>query len=135
MSGSLFSCDSITIRAHWLVDVVGVHGVARHAFLGRELLPLIDELPAHTNVLLHHLNKEDVVNFDEMGRETVVEEAGREHHAIASVPELRLILLVEVQDISCADETESTEDHIRRNEPGEKARIVEWSVVDANVTR
>ena len=137
-SQSSISCnpyDSIAIWAHRLVDVVGIRDVLREAFLRRALRPLPDDLLAHTDVLLHHLNGEDVVDLDVMGREAVVEEAGREHHAIASEPELRLILLVEVQDIPRADETESTEDHVRGDEPGEEARVVEWSVVDTKETR
>ena len=130
----LDTSDLVVISTHRLIDVVGVGGVASHTLLRSASLSLIDELLANTNVFLHHLNGEDVVDLNVMSGETVVEEAGREHHTVASIPELRLILLVEVHDISGADESESAEDHVGGDEPDEEAGVVKRSVVMSNET-
>ena len=39
-----------------------------------------------------------------------MQEVGGEHHVVASVPELRVVLGVEVIDVASTDESESTED-------------------------
>ena len=58
-------------------------------------------------VLLHHLNAEDVVDFDVVSREAVVQEVRREHHVVALVPEFRVILSVEPHNVARAHESET----------------------------
>ena len=59
--------DGVIIGSHGLEDVVRVGGVASEAFLLGAGLALVNDLSAHANVLLHHLDHEDVVDFDVMG--------------------------------------------------------------------
>ena len=63
----LDALDFVIISAHGLVDVVGVAGETRQAILRGACLALVDDLLAHTNVLLHHLNEEDVIDLNIMG--------------------------------------------------------------------
>ena len=51
-------------------------------------------------ISLHHFDGEDVVNFDVMGREPVVQEGRGEHHVVSGIPELRVILLIESKVVS-----------------------------------
>ena len=127
--------DSIVILAHGLVDVVGVGSVAGETLLGSAGSTLIEDLLADTDILFHHLDAVDVVDLNEMSGETVVKEVRREHHTVASVPELGLILLVEVEDFSGASESESAEDHVGGKEPDKETRVVKGSVLQANVAR
>ena len=48
-----------------------------------------------------------MVNFDIMSRDSVVEEVGWEHHVVSGVPELRVVLGVEIHGISSSDESET----------------------------
>ena len=113
--------DLVVVGAQRLVDIVRVGGVAGETLLLRAGLSLVDELLAHTDVLLHHLNRVDVVDLDVMSRQAVVQEVGREHHAVACVPELGLILSVEVHYVAGADEAEAREDHVGGDEPNKHA--------------
>ena len=94
-----------------------------------------DRIKAIENGYLEAPDTVDVVDLNEMGRETVVQKVGREHHAVTSIPELGLILLIEVHDLSTADESESAEDHVSRNNPNEETRVVQGSILQTNKAR
>ena len=64
-----------------------------------------------------------------------MEEVRREHHTVASVPELGLVLLVKVHDFTGADESESAEDHVSSDSPNEETRVVKRSILQANEAR
>ena len=139
------SCSQVTevfdalhlnaVGAHRLVHVVGVGGVASGAILRGAHLSFVTDLFADWDVLLHHLDSVDVIDLDVMSGEAVVQEVGREHHAVASEPEFGLVLSVEGEHVSRADESESAEDHVSGNAPGKEAGVVEGSVLETNVTR
>ena len=118
-----------------LVHVVGVQHILGVALLRRVSLPLVEDLLADKDVVLQLLNVEDVVDLDIMGREAVVEEVGREHHAVTSEPEFGLILSVEVEHVSAANKTETGEDHVRGHTPNKHARVVKGSVLHSNEAR
>ena len=131
----LDAADFVVVGTHWLINVVSVRRVAGQTLLRRASLSLIDDLLANTDILLHHLDAVDMVNLNEMSRETVVEEVRWEHHTVASVPELGLILLVEVHDFTAACESESAEYHVSCYSPNEKTRVVQRSILQANKAR
>ena len=116
------------VAAAYIPNVVGVSCVLVGAFLSCASVSLSEDLSTSDLVLLDHLNGEDVIDLDVMGRDAVMEEVGWEHHVVTSVPELWLILLVESEDITRSDEAESTEDHVSAEEPDEETRVVEGSV-------
>ena len=69
------------------------------------------DLAAGALVLLQHFDGENVIDLNVVRREPVVEEVGREHHIVASVPELGVVLLVKLKHVALADEAEAVEDH------------------------
>ena len=93
------------------------------------------DLSARALVLLHHLNGEDVVDLDVMGRDAVVQEVGGEHHVVARVPELWVVLSVEPQDVAVADEAEPVEHHHRAEEVHEQGREVQRPVLHSQESR
>ncbi len=78
--------------------------------LGLVIVPLAlsEELLAGNLVSLHHLDGKDVNDLNAMSRDAVVQEVGREHHVVALVPELGVILVAEGKDITSADEAETS---------------------------
>ncbi len=51
-----------------------------------------------------------MIDFDIMGRESVVQEGGWEHEVVPGIPELRVILGIEGQVVSRSNEPESSKD-------------------------
>ena len=124
----LETLNLIVILAEWLPNVVGVSCVLVGAFLSCASVSLSEDLSTSDLVLLDHLNGEDVIDLNVMGRDAVMKEVGWEHHVVTGIPELWLILLVESEHVTRSDEAESAEDHVRAEEPDEEARVVERSV-------
>lgn len=89
------------------VDVVRVCDVFSALDHVRVEVTLSKDLLASDLVFSHHLNTKDVVDFDVMSREAVVQEVWWENHAVTSVPEFGSILMIEMNDITVASETES----------------------------
>lgn len=79
-----------------------------------------DDFLACDLIAFHHLDGEDVVDLDVMSRDTVVQEVRGEHHVVSLVPELGVVLVIELQDIARADEPESRDDQEGQPEPHEK---------------
>ena len=129
------AANLVVISTHWLVNVVRVARIAGQTLLRSASLSRIDDLLADTDILFHHFDAVDVVDLNEMSGQTVMEEVGREHHTVASVPELGLILLVKVHDFTGADESESAEDHVSSDGPNEETRVVKRSILQANEAR
>ena len=131
----LATFEVVAVFSHGLVNIVRVERVPSETLLLRASISLLEDLLARWHVLLQHLNREDVVDLNVMRGKAIVKEAGWEHHSVPSVPELRLVLRVEVQDVSAAHKSETREDHISGDEPDEKTRVVKGSVLQANETR
>ena len=97
----------VVLAAEGLVDVVAVGDVkGTLGFVGVGVA-LDEHSLAHSLVLLHHLDTENVVDFDVMGGEAVVQEVRGEHHVVALVPELWIVLRVEEIDVAGAHEAEA----------------------------
>ena len=64
-----------------------------------------------------------------------MQEVGREHHVVASVPKLRVVLGVEKQHVTRADKAEATEDHHAAEQVHEQARVVQGSVLHSDEAR
>ena len=64
-----------------------------------------------------------------------MQEVGREHHVVASVPKLRVVLGVEKQHVTRADKAEATEDHHAAEQVHEQARVVQGSVLHSEEAR
>ena len=125
----------IILASERFVDVVGIGCVERPLDLVGVGLALCDDLTARVLVLLHHLDGKDVVDFDVMGRKAIVQEVGREHHVVASVPELRIVLGIEKQNVARADEPEPTENHHATEKVHEQTREVQRPVLHAHEAR
>ena len=115
----LDTSELVVVSSERLVHIVGVGGVASETLLRSACFALVDHLLADPDVFFHLLDEEDVIDFDVMRRKAAVEEARWEHHTIARVPELRLILLVKVHNLTAAGEAESAEDHVCCDKPYE----------------
>ena len=111
----------VIVLSEWLPDIVRVGCVLCGAFFLSACISLSQDLSASDLVLPDHFNGEDVINLDVMGRDTVMEDVGWEHHVVTRVPELWLILLIEGEYVARSDEAESTQDHVCAEEPDEKA--------------
>jgi len=57
-----------------------------------------------------------------------VQEVGGEHHVVARVPEFRVVLCVEVINVTSTDESESTGDANCAEEVNEETGVVQWAV-------
>ena len=106
----LHTLDSVVVSVHGLVDVVGVGGVTSSLFLVGVSVSFGEDFTTSYLVFFDHLHCENVVDLDVMRRNTVVQEVGREHHVVARVPELWVILAVEVEHIAGTDESEASHD-------------------------
>lgn len=127
--------DSVAIsRTEWLVDVVGVGDVAGASNFFRAGLTLIEHLLADNLILLMHLDKIDVVDFDKVSRDAVVQEAWWEHHTVTLVPEFGRVLSVEHENVSGASETETGNDTGSDENPNHKAGEVDWRLSDTHIT-
>jgi len=73
-----------------------------------------------------------VVDLNIVSRDAVVQEVGREHHVVSLVPELRVVLVVELHDIARADESEARDDQSCEPEPHEEGRVVERTLRGTN---
>jgi hypothetical protein len=98
-------------------------------------ITLSEDLHTGTLVLLHHFNSENVVDFDVVGGDAVVQEVGREHHIVASIPELGLVLRVEEQDISGTNEVETRHDCHGGEAVDEETGVVQRTVRIVDETR
>ena len=94
-------------------------------------LALREDLLAGGLISLHHLNGEDVVDLDVVSRDAVVQEVRGEHHVVSLVPELGVVLVVEVQDIASTDEAEARADQEGQPEPHEEGGVVKGALGDA----
>ena len=124
----LDSLDSIGITRHWFVDVVSVWSVSCSLLFLCAWISLGQDISSSSDVFLHHLSEEDVVNFDIMCRKSVVQETWWEHHVVSLEPELGTILWVEGLHVSSSTESASGEDHSGTPEVAEQSTIVQWSV-------
>ena len=129
---SLGSLDLVVVSSHRLVNIVGVQDVLGSLLEVGVSLSVGENFLSGDLVALEHLDVEDVVDFDVMSGESVVQERGREHHVIASIPELGVVLGVEHAQVSASDESESGDDEASEPEPHEHAGVVEGSLGNAH---
>ena len=73
-----------------------------------------------------------MVDLYVMSRDTVVKEGRGEHHVISSVPELWVVLGVEIQGVTHSDESEPGDDQEGQPEVHEEARIVQGTVAHSH---
>ena len=124
--GRLFiGLDGGSLLGESHIDVVGVSDVTRVFLFLRAAFALILDHLLRLDDLAGHLHREDVVDFDVMGGEAVVQERGGEEHRVSLVPKLGLILHIERQNIARVVEAETAKDGIGCDEPHEHAGIVQ----------
>ena len=116
------------LAAERLVDVVAVGDHSGALVLIRVGVTFSKHSLSHNLVLLHHLNAEDVVDLDVMGGEAVVKEVRGEHHVVALVPELWVVLRVEEIDVAGAHKAEAREHKHSAPHPHEDARNVDGAL-------
>ena len=92
------------------------------------LVSFSEDLLSGNDVLPQHFVEKDVVDFDVMCRESVVQERWREHHVIPVEPELNTVLGVELVLISRFGESKSSENHKSSEEVDEHTSVIEGSV-------
>lgn len=124
----LESLDLVIIRAHCFVDVVRVSDVFGSSLIIRVSFSFFEDFLSCKLVSLHHLNCENVVDFDVVSRDSVVQEVGWEHHVVSGVPELRVILSVEGHGVSGTDESETRHDQDGGPEVHEESGVVQGTL-------
>ena len=83
-----------------LVDIIRVGNILGSLDLVAVGVTLSENaLPGHL-VLLHHLNAEDVVDFNVMGTESVMQEVWWEHHVVTLEPEFWVVLRIEEVNVT-----------------------------------
>lgn len=117
----LQSLDLVIVSTEGLINVVGVGDVLSVLDLVGLSITFRDDLLAGNLIAFHHLNSEDVVNLNVMSRDAVVQEVRREHHVVSLVPELRVVLVIELKHISRSDESETRDDEESEPEPHEES--------------
>ena len=117
----LESLDLVVVSAERLIHVVGVGDILSVLNLIGLSVALSEDLLAGNLIALHHLNGENVVDLDVVRRDAVVQEVRGEHHVVSLVPELRVVLVVELEDVSRSDESEARDDQEGEPEPHEKS--------------
>ena len=91
-------------------------------------ISFVQDFLSGNDILFKHLGEKDVVDFNVMCRNSIVEETWWEHHLISVIPELNTILRVEVHLISSVDESASSENTEGGPEVAEKSWVVQWTV-------
>lgn len=124
----LESLDLAIVRAELLVNVVVVEDVLSQLLLISVSFSLSKHFLSRVLISLHHFDGENVIDFNIMGGEPVVQERGREHEVIPAVPELWVILCVEGQGVPHSDESKSGNDADAGHEIDQESRIVEGSI-------
>ena len=124
----------VVAAAEWLVHVVGVRVLGAFALVTVGIALSQYSLTGKL-VLLHHLNAENVVDFDVVGTEAVVLEVWWEHHIVALEPELGVVLLIEEVQVSGPHESESRKHQHRCKHPHENSSDVDWTLGHTNKSR
>ena len=83
------------------------------------------ELLSNGDISLEHLGEEDVIDFNIMCRESVMEERWWEHHVVSVIPELDAILGIEAILLTRFGESASSENEDGSETIGEKTGVVE----------
>ena len=125
----------VVLAAERLVDIVAVGDHSSALVLIRVGVTLSKHALSHNLVLLHHLNAEDVVDLDVMGGEAVVKEVRGEHHVVALVPELWVVLSVEEVNVAGAHEAEAGKHKHGAPHPHENASDVDGALGHADKAR
>lgn len=123
--------DVLVVVGEALEHVVGVEDVTRVALFFRASFSFLLDNSLGLDNLASHLHGEDVVDFDVMRGEAIVEERRGEEHLVALVPKLGLILHVEREDVTRVVKPETSEDRICGDNPHENARVVQRSSLHA----
>ena len=124
----LESLNGIGIIRKTLINVVGIRNVLGLLHFLRASITLSQNLLSGNDVLLKHLNKEDLVDFDVMCRHALVQEAWREHHVVAVEPELNTVLRVESRSLSGTLHSASGNDGSSAPEVDVETAVVDGSV-------
>ena len=64
--------------------------------------------------------------------DAIMQEVRREHHVVSLVPELGVILVIELQDVSNTDESETWENENSQPEPHKEGGVVEGTLWDTD---
>jgi len=129
------SLDLIIIGTHRFADVHGVSSISRTSFHLGDLVSISEDFSSSNLIFLNHLYSENVVDFNVMSRDSVVEEVRREHHVVTGEPELGSVLMVEVHNISSSDHSVSRNNEGGNKGPHVKSRVVKRGRGISNVTR
>lgn len=96
----LKSLELIVILTDSLIHVVRVCDILSVLDLVGLSVALAKDFLAGDLIALHHFDGEDVVDLNIVSRQSVVQEVRGEHHVVALEPELWVVLVVELHDIT-----------------------------------
>ena len=91
-------------------------------------ISFIKEFLSSYDVFLHHFTEENIVDFNIMCRQSVVQETWWEHQIVSLKPEQGTILTVEHSLISSMSESASGEDHSCAPKVAVECWVVQWAV-------
>ena len=95
LSGDSESLDDIGVFFEALIYIVGVSDVFGGLLLFAAEISFGKDIFSSVDILLKHFGEENVVDFDIMCRESVMQETWWEHHVVSVEPEFGAILSVE----------------------------------------
>ena len=128
----LGALNLVIIFAKGFPDIIRIESILGSTLLLGASISLCKYFSAGKMIFLEHFDCKNVIDLDIMSRHAVLKEVGWEHHAVASIPEFWLILLVECENITVSNETELGQDHGSCHPPHKDTRVIEWSILHTN---
>ena len=128
LSGGPESFDDIGVFFEGLIYIVGVRDVFGGLLLFAAEISFGKNIFSSVDILLKHFGEENVVDFDIMRRESVMQETWWEHHVVSVEPECCAILSVELVVISCVLESASSKDHSGDEQVHIEAGVIKRSI-------
>ena len=122
----------VIIFAKRLPDIVRIESILGSTLLLGAGISFCKYFSAGKMIFLEHFDSKNVINLDIMSRHAVLKEVGWEHHAVTSIPEFWLILLVECENITVSNETELGQDHRSSHPPHKDTGVIKWSILHTN---
>ena len=125
----LGALDLVIIFAKRLPDIVRIESILGSTlFLGAGI-SLSEHFPTSEVVFLEHFDSKNVIDLDIVSRHTVLQEVRGEHHAITCIPEFRLVLLMECENVTVSNETELGQNHRSCHPPNKDTRVIERTIL------
>ena len=125
----LGALNLVIIFAKGLPNIVRIESILGSTLLLGAGISLCKYFSAGKMIFLEHFDSKNVIDLDIVSRHTVLQEVRWEHHAITCIPEFRLVLLMECENVTVSDETELGQNHRSCHPPNKDTRVIERTIL------